>query len=198
MSEEKTFGQQLTRHLLFEVPSILIAVLLAISLSSWKQEKDIEESMQFSLQLVLEDLASMEGLGVSSERNHETNQLLQAAIVDGDMKNIEENLYKFGIFEIDVNSWGLFKGNPTYLNRMDPRFLRDIEYLISEFNLLENATERYRSFLFDHDPDLDMVKLAKYHLQYRKEIVFRSKEVHRKFQTFKEQNLEYFNTMKTE
>lgn len=192
MSEEKTFGQQLTRHLLFEVPSILIAVLLAISLSSWKQEKDIEESMQFSLQLVIEDLTSFQGLGEAGERNHAFNLTLEESIVSGDMKKIEENLYQFGIFEVDANSWELFKGNTTYLNRMDPRFLRDIEELISEFNLLENATERYRSFLFDHDPDLDMLKLAKYHLQYRKQVVFRSKEVFRKFQIFKEEYPEYF------
>ena len=172
--------KKLLKHLVFEVPSILIAVLLALGLTTWKENRSQQLLTEVNVQHIFTDISRISGFSHTIILNEKAITRLQHKIDSASLESEDDIWGGFGILELNMNSWESFKSNNTYRLHVSFEMYNDIKFVMDEYGLYDRVVVRYRDFMINHDPEMSLLTKAKYILRYQKEILFRGKELLRK------------------
>lgn len=184
--------KDISKHLLFEVPSILIAVLLALGLTTWKEDRAIQKLTDTAVNQIFSDISRVSGFLYANEINEKAVEELQIRIDSLQIQEEKDLSNRFAIVELNMNSWESFNSNSNYTTRISFELYSDLKFVMDEYENYARAVKQYRDFKISYNPEMKASTIAKYLLRYQREILFRGSELSRKKIDLQEKYPHYF------
>lgn len=177
---------ELFRNLVLEVPSIVIAVLLALTLDAWQEANKKEARIQQSLTEIKNEIFSFAGLDLVIDINEKNLAKLTdeiAAYEETGTGTFSDGIARPGLTNL---AWVGAKENDI-ASGFDRRLFSAIAFVYEERDRLQGFLDYASEFDLSADPDMHPYKYARHKRKQLDRIVFRSKEVKRKATDFIEE-----------